>query len=348
MLGGIEDQTLFSQNVRKSLGNTKVNKDITKSVSEKSRHNRFPLFHNGITMIAESISNQDGAITVSNYVVVNGAQSLSTLYKNEKLLSKDLRINVRAIELSGKPELAREITHNSNNQNAIRARDLKANNNIQMRLQVEVKNFSDGLYGFSIKRGEEISANEVIVNEEAAALFLAMDLQKPWTAHQRYKFFDESYGEIFGRTEVNAMRIIFLYEIGKYVSEQMTEVEYEQMARYKLTYYFILYCLSAVIRLDNDSRDIFNNPELIFEYNDYADLLSESIDELVSDIITDLNYEVKQLGDDFDYKADLKSPKRVVILGDSIVKEYEKQMKKGKAQTFADHLKIAMSKRDKG
>jgi hypothetical protein len=42
------------------------------------------------------------------------------------------------------------------------------------------------------------------------------------------------------------------------------------------------------------------------------------------------------MGDDFDDKADLKSPKRVGTLGDEIIKDFHRQLAKKKAVTFAD------------
>lgn len=50
-LKGIEDDTLFKQNVRLTLGNTAVNKSISKSISDKTEHKHFPLYHNGITLL---------------------------------------------------------------------------------------------------------------------------------------------------------------------------------------------------------------------------------------------------------------------------------------------------------
>jgi hypothetical protein len=51
-LDGIANQALFAFNVRGPLGRTQVNKDIAASVRDKGRHKLFPLFHNGITIIA--------------------------------------------------------------------------------------------------------------------------------------------------------------------------------------------------------------------------------------------------------------------------------------------------------
>ena len=45
-LSGIDDTTLFSQNVRLALGNTAVNRSIKTSVGSKSEHQFFPLYHN--------------------------------------------------------------------------------------------------------------------------------------------------------------------------------------------------------------------------------------------------------------------------------------------------------------
>jgi hypothetical protein len=335
-LGGIDDQSLFSQNVRLSLGNSKVNKDIAKSIGDKASHKRFPLFHNGITLLARKITPVDNGIEVEDYVVVNGAQSLSTLNAAKEKLTEELRINVRAVELNHRPELAKEITHNSNNQNAIKARDLKANHTIQQRLQVEMtKEFGDD-YAFAIKRGEVLGATDVISNEDAGALMLAMDLQQPWACHQRYKFFDDFYADIFGRPEVTPERIVFLFEVGENVKAQIAKIKYAPIANYKLTYYFVLSCLAQLMQLDNKGRSIYRDPSAVFNCDGYDSKIHEIVGELVSDIIVDLNYEIKKKGEDFDFKADFKSPKRVASLADEIVKNFEKQAEKGRAKSFAE------------
>jgi hypothetical protein len=73
-LPGIGDATLFSQNVRLSLGNTDVNKQIRGSVRTKSEHLKFPLFHNGITLLCNAARLEKNQLTVRDFVVVNGAQ----------------------------------------------------------------------------------------------------------------------------------------------------------------------------------------------------------------------------------------------------------------------------------
>jgi AIPR protein len=78
-MSGIEDASLFQQNVRLALGSTKVNKAIKKSILDPNEHVKFQLYHNGITIICDSAKHENDRITINNYVVVNGAQSISTL-----------------------------------------------------------------------------------------------------------------------------------------------------------------------------------------------------------------------------------------------------------------------------
>jgi hypothetical protein len=51
-------------------------------------------------------------------------------------------------------------------------------------------------------------------------------------------------------------------------------------------------------------------------------------------LIVDLNYEVKTVGESFDYKADLKSPKSVEEWGSKLIRDYEKDVQRGKAIAF--------------
>lgn len=207
-LDGIEDTTLFSQNVRLSLGNTPVNKAIANSVQEQKEHKYFPLYHNGITLICEKAFEKEGKLNITNYVVVNGAQSISTFFKQNNKLTSDLRVFVKIICLNN-DDLAKKITINSNNQNSIKPRDLRSNHDIMIRLKSEFGKEDYG-YEFEIKRGEKFeSGKPVISNEDAGRLLLAFDAMEPYSCHQIYKVFDEKYAEIFGRPEVNAGRIVF-------------------------------------------------------------------------------------------------------------------------------------------
>ncbi len=153
-LDGIGDQSLFAFNVRGPLGRTQVNKDIVKSIKDKSRHKFFPLFHNGITVIAKDVELTNDLLKVGGYNVVNGCQNLTALFDNKDELTDDLRVLVKFIKMDPSSKLAEDITQISNNQNGVKPRDFKANNAIQIRLQNDFSAHYDGQYYYEIKRGE--------------------------------------------------------------------------------------------------------------------------------------------------------------------------------------------------
>ncbi|MGP8198065.1 MAG: AIPR family protein [Limisphaerales bacterium] len=114
-LRGIADQSLFDYNVRGSLGNTQVNRDIVSSIKDPGTHKLFPLFHNGITVICESLESTADKIKIGNYYVVNGCQSLTALYENRSSLTGDLRVLTKFAKMDVPSALATQVsTHDAN------------------------------------------------------------------------------------------------------------------------------------------------------------------------------------------------------------------------------------------
>lgn len=336
-LEGINDGTLFSQNVRQFLGNTKVNKALKESVADQTEHLNFPLYHNGVTILCSDAHVEEGKLHIKNYVVVNGAQSISTFKKAEASLSEDLRVIAKVIQLDD-ASLSRSITINSNNQNAIKPRDLKATNDVQLRLRKEFETALDGEYDLEIKRGQEPRADTILVtNEEAGRLLLAYDLMEPESCHQVYKLFDDKYAEIFARPAVNAWRVIFLVRVMACIQDAMQEIEYKPLSKYGLTRFFLLSLLSELISDDEVASEYSKDPKKVFDEGKIETFVS-SLRELLGSLIVDLNYEVAEMGDTFDYKNDLKSPTKIRELRAKILRSYKKDVARGKVSSLADQL----------
>lgn len=333
-MDGIADGSLFRENVRYGLGNTSVNKAIRGALASKAGHANFILGHNGLIILCSSaVSSESGELTIKDYSVVNGAQSLTSFYNDKSKLTDDLRVLVRVVEVQDEA-LARQITENSNNQNAIKPRDLRSNHAIQLRLQKEM-NDADGDYFFEIKRGEMAPAGAtVITNDEIGRALLAFDVQEPWSAHQIYKVFDEKYAEIFGGPEVTAQRAIFMHRLMGVVDESLPKLKNQPMASYTLTRYFMLYLLSKILRDNDASRRYVAKPDLLTQPQ-LEDFLGKC-EEILKTVVVDLNYESKSA--DFDYKSILKSPRQGGELAQAILASYEKDVERGKAETFTDWM----------
>lgn len=336
-LNGIEDGTLFSQNVRQSLGNTKVNKALKDSVQSEEEHENFPLYHNGITILCQTASMSEDKISISDYVVVNGAQSISTFKKTESALTKDLRVIAKIIQLSD-ASLSKKITINSNNQNAIKARDLKSTNEVQIRLKEEFGRVDSGRFEFEIKRGQDVrDGTTLITNEEAGLLLLSFDLMEPESCHQVYKLFDDKYADIFARPAVTAYRVIFLHQIMDRIKKVSEDIKYKPLANYGLTRFFLLSVVSELMRSDAEAAHFARNPKILFDENRILPFL-DAVEAALSSIVIDLNFEVEEIGEAFDYKGDLKSSSKVKELRSKLLRSFEKDVQRKKANSISSMM----------
>lgn len=342
-LDGLASGALFAWNVRQSLGKTKVNKEISTSIQNQAEHNNFLLYHNGLTILCSSIQKYGDKITISGYSVVNGCQSLTSLYDNRAMVTNDLRVLSRLIELSPESDLAAKITNHSNNQNPINSRDLQSNSVLQRRLQNEFDKIFGNQVFYRIKRGELSTAHEVIDNEEAARVLLAFDLQEPWTCHQTYKLFDELHSDIFARPEVNAQRIYVLNQLYNLVTETLPKLEHELMSRYRLTRYFLLFLLRRLLDQDDKGKEFCRQPETFLHSPNGLARIRDCAVRVLEDIIIDLNAELRdriEQDNPIDYKRELKSPKAVKNLERDIIPQYQKAVSRGRATSFGQEWEL--------
>ncbi|MCL4213034.1 MAG: AIPR family protein [Gemmatimonadales bacterium] len=337
-LDGLSNGALFSWNVRQSLGRTKVNRAIAESVKEQAEHKNFLLYHNGLTVLCEKAELAKDRLTVTGYTVVNGCQSLTTLYEQRKSISSELRLLARVIQLPPDSDLASKITRHSNHQNAIGARDLQSNSSIQRRLQAEFSKLYPGAVSYEIKRGEISRATLVIGNDEAAKVLLAFDREQPSACHQTYRHFDEMHGDIFARPEVDAPRIRALYEALECVRVQLPALTNQLLAHYRLVQYFLLYLLRRALETDADGQKFVKRPQDFLAQPNGLQRINKCLSSVLSDLIVDLNAELKEReenGAPFDYKRELKSPTAVKALAGAVVPMYEKAVKRGRVESFA-------------
>lgn len=345
-LDGIASSELFAWNVRGSLGRTKVNRDIGRSIDDPNEHKHFLLFHNGLTILCQELHKDGDKITISKYSLVNGCQSLTSLYDHRNSITDDLRVLTRLIELPPDDELAEKVTHHSNNQNPINARDLQSNSTLQRRLQNEFATKYKGKVFYRIKRGEPDQEPQVIDNDEAGRVLLAFDLKQPWTCHQSYKILDELHAEIFARPEVTADRILAVVDLHSSVVRCIDDIENGVLASYRLTQYFVLYLLRQALELDKDGKEFCADPSKFLGDTKGRSRLKVCSDRIVKDLIIDLNAEVRdreQTGEKFDFKREFKSPNAIREISRSIIPQYQKAVSIGRACSFGMEWKKSLT-----
>jgi AIPR protein len=339
-MAGIESQALFEWNVRQSLGRTNVNRAIAESVASPAEHKNFMLYHNGLTVLAIDVALDEDAdeLRIDRYSVVNGAQSLSTLYDKRSGVSEDLRLLARVIRLHPATDLAAMITRNSNNQNAIGARDLQSNSVIQKRLKEEFARSFGKQFSYEIKRGEQTYGERVITNEDAAKVLLAFDVEQPWACHQSYRLFDDLHSNIFGRPVVTAERIVGLIAVRDAVEASLKNLDNQIAAYYSLTSYFVMYLVKQALQLDPLGKEFCQDPGRFVRDRGF-DAVVKIVGQISDDLIVDLNAELAERGEagkPFDHKRELKSANAVRTLRSEVLPSYQKAVSRKRASSFTE------------
>ena len=340
-MDGISNQALFALNVRGPLGKTQVNRDIAKSVQDKKRHKLFPLFHNGITIIADKVQTTDDDISIENYYVVNGCQSLSELYKNRAHITDNLRVLVKLIEIDASSDLSETVTIFSNNQNGVKARDFKSNNPIQIRLQNEIRSRYGQEFHYEIKRGEDSAGKKTITNELAGLYLLAFDLKRPWDTHRKYQIFEDEHAVVFGRPAVDAHRIILCALLAERVSAAIQKLDNSLFAKYVLTRFLILYILRLILEDDPLGKQLIADPSRYVGDKKMRAALLAALDKLLNDVVIDLNAELAQVGEDFDYRGKLRDEVWVKALAHRILADHAKLVARGRIDSFERDFETA-------
>jgi hypothetical protein len=333
-LQGISDQSLFDFNVRGPLGQTQVNRDIVKSIKDATTHRLFPLFHNGVTIICQKLEQTAEKLTVDNYFVVNGCQSLNSLYENQTAITEDLRILTKFVQVEVGSDLSVRITKYSNNQNGVKSRDFKSNHPMHIRLQNEMRRDYSGAYDFEIKRGETPATGEVISNETAGLNMIAFDLKEPWATHRKYQMFEEKHSDVFGRPEVTADRVVMLQVIADEIADARGKIENVLFGKYALTQHAIMYMVREILEKDALGREVLKSPERFVRATEDRERFAKCIRAIVADVITDVNAEVKEVGEAFDYRGKLRDSDWVKELAKKVVTIYEKTVNRGRLESF--------------
>jgi len=336
-LQGIDDQSIFDYNVRGSLGNTKINKGIVKSIKDKSLHKKFPLFHNGITIVANDVNNGSDKLTLKNFYVVNGCQSLTSLYKNQSSLTEDLKILTKIIKVPIDSPLSSQITEYSNSQNGVKARDFKSYNPIQVRLQNEFNDKFGKQFFYEIKRGESnLKGLEIISNEATGINLMSFDLKEPWGTHRKYQVFEDAYNKLFARPEVTAERVVFLYTLSNLIDGKMNDLDNKLIAKYALTKHAIMFIVRNILEKDQMGLELITDPTEFVNSKVKLTALSEVLLRVIDDVIIDFNAEVMDLEENFDYKSSLRDEEWVKALNKNIVTNYQKQVNRKRIPSFEE------------
>lgn len=217
-------ERLLERNVRRYLGlqGNRVNEAISATLKGDDKAN-FYFYNNGITLTCDkftynALQNGDYQVKIDNLQIINGGQTCMTIFKTLKsgIEANESFVLVRLYQLqSGNDDLVWRITFATNSQNPVDLKDLRANDDIQRRLETDI-----GQLGFQYrrKRTEASLKNTDMTTGIVAEAILAIWRRKP---HQAKFFtrehFGKLYNEIFTQSlnGAQAVTAVLLYRIAE-------------------------------------------------------------------------------------------------------------------------------------
>jgi hypothetical protein len=198
-----------------------------------------------------------------------------------------------------------------------------------------------------IKRGEDSKGLTTITNEAAGLLLLAFDLKRPWATHRKYQIFEDDHAEVFGRPAVDADRIVLCHILAARIAAAIPKLQNTLFAKYALTHFLLLYICRLIIEADDVGKDILQRPGKHVADKRQRKALISAVDKILEDIVIDLNAEVAQLGDEFDYRGKLRDEVWVKDVAHRIVAEYNKLVARNRINSFGRDFKEAISSKRK-
>lgn len=270
---GIKDGSLFRKNVRQSLGSSnKVNKGIARTI--KNNAGEFFFLHNGITAICSQMTVHNGVLSVRELNVVNGCQSLSTIFSCSEVAKKaDIAyILFRFYEISD-TERADSISTSTNSQSAVKARDLRSNDKAVLAMKKAYEQFYPDGY-FVTKRGEKVDSVRYntahIVNlTDLGKQLIAWHSQRPNLSYGETKIFDKYFDQLFRREyapeNIQALNVLFSTLYAKWDKDNPMGLNEILLAMKSYAPYHQLYAISVIFCEINKMNESVPSPDVVLK-----------------------------------------------------------------------------------
>lgn len=282
-------------NVRGYLGDTKYNKNMINTL--KTEPNKFFMFNNGITATAHNIiaepvnGNTKWSFDLVNFQIVNGGQTLKTIYKllenqYEESVFINAEVLLRVFSTKGKYELTNKIAEFTNSQNAISDTNLKSLDSVQFQIEqyLEMKNI---LYVRKVGDvGEQRKDYKYRISMEKFAQIIYSSLGFPDRAsNQKKRLFNTYYNDIFdGQFDIEKSE----YYVTLY-NDVIDFYKSSSLEHFDQKYFYVIYLISKNKNIE-DAVDLIEKTLKQFKsgeaISDSRKLLQVSFKETLDSNIT--------------------------------------------------------------
>lgn len=215
-------ERLLERNIRRYLGlhGNRVNEAIRSTLESPERGN-FYFYNNGITLTCDKFAYnalQEGnfQVKVENLQIINGGQTCMTIFQSARQEPHpsspvDAYVLLRLYQLpSDNEDLVQRITFATNSQNPVDLRDLRANDDVQRRLEIDLSQLG---FVYRRKRSDSGTKPTDITSGVAAEAVLSVWRQRP---HQAKFFTREHFGRLYAdifTPDLNGSQVIIAVQL---------------------------------------------------------------------------------------------------------------------------------------
>ena len=355
---GIEDGSLFRKNVRQSLGKkVKINKEIAASLKKPED---FFFLHNGITAICSSIEIHGRIMSVKDLSVINGCQSLTTIYNNSQTVknSDDGYVIFRFYEIT-ESEKTDIISTSTNSQNAVKPRDLRSNDKYVLAMKKSYEQCYPG--GRLItKRGEKPSekCNPLYIVELSTLgkMLITWHVQKPTDTHLESEIFSSHFNLLFHREylpeNIQALNEIYRAVFKKWSLKNDNPIGFNEALFRLKSYapYWHFFAVSLILcEFNNAKLDMIPSPNVALKLMNDGGILEDIVS--LAGYCTNDAFKDSMFSDQLDEKTFNpsnwpKSSKSIMVLRSAVAKRLSPSSPDERKYISSLKEKLKMSKKD--
>lgn len=221
-------KSIFALNVRQFLGQTKKNKGIKESAQKEPQ--KFFFYNNGVSAVTEELIVHDDHISVTGLSIINGAQTVKSLFdaNSPKEQQPKVLLRISEVRLKEKRLILDNIIRYNNTQNEIKNSDFRSNDFIQSHYaeQFQLLKRKGNICEYRPKRIERgrKAPDKLVIQLTDFAKYVYAFIEEPYTAESSgvTSLFSleggksSNYEKIFGSKDEVISRDDFLYRAGIY------------------------------------------------------------------------------------------------------------------------------------
>lgn len=309
-------ERLLERNIRRYLGlqGNRVNEGIRHTLTSNEKNN-FYFYNNGITLTCDGFSYnalQDGdyQVRVENLQIINGGQTCMTIFKTLQepdLLHQNTQVYVllRLYQLPRENEdLVQRITYATNSQNPVDLKDLRANDERQQRLEMDIQELG---FNYRRKRSDTSTRSIDITSGVAAEAVLSVWREKP---HQAKFFSREHFGKLYDAIftdQLNGAQIVIAVQLYRIAENRRkrpepTDPDFVRYASCFIAMQMGRRLLADIdIQMNNISHHNFPTAQQLIEQNSevYFNASLQDIQQALHDLYGEQEVSLQQLSATF-------------------------------------------------